>query len=129
MIRVIVLMLSVTAFLGGCVFDRTDTQPPATLNDYIKSSTASWLDVRMNQNVWELLSSPNADWKQANTFDQLYDWFYNTANTVGLPSEMWDFEQFVNHIRDTSLYKQVDPSDAQLLSLLKCAIGLYKYVN
>jgi hypothetical protein len=95
--------------------DPIDPQPFTDAEDYVITATQQWLDVRMDNDLWIDFSSPTADWRQADSLDNLC----TALDFIG------NFSRKLADMRDSERFKIDD--DDRLLYVIKHALSTYVY--
>ncbi len=125
-IMTIVLLSLVLALSAGCPsFEANNPEPIADFETFVGKTVYHWLQVRVDEITYPILSSSSAAWRSASTVQELVDWF-----SVHLtPSVLWNFQRLVDDIKYSEWYDDPSsaPSSAKLLDLLKDSLSSFRY--
>jgi len=114
LIGLLITILSVSC--RNCTeFEHNDPQPFADSEEYVMTATKQWLDVRMDEYLWDDFSDPNAQWRTADSLPAV-------ASAL---SFLGNFQRKIDDIKASDRFKIDD--DVRLLYIIKQALSEYNY--
>ena len=106
--------------------NQTLPSPYETLRGYTDGVVTNWLDVRMDSISYAIFTRPLNSWKQAQSIDELSQWFNDNLGPVSGVA-LWDFRELIESIRQTYHYQENIPLEGQFLDVLKNSLSKYYF--